>query len=319
MVFPYNLLLMGWNDIIDYEADSVNPRKLKNLLSLEKLNELPLWIFVWNAPFAIYICHTFHIAGMIWVLGAFFACLFYNGVSFGEENQRIFHLSKVPIVDIFMNTWMWILPYFLGAFVSTNANKGEELVIGIFAAMCIGRCQCAAAIWDYEADKVAGEDKKKTIAILVGPQNTIHLMSLMLLIEAKVLCTLGNQLDFMHLVFAAPSYLFSVLELSSFVLGWFGLKISKCKTVTICQYYCESYIDWYYIYWTAFDVLFILLWRCAPVLKQSVEVALLAMSQTSNGTFSAMHCDLGKKFFWKLFRLVFQLKFIVGNLNPYPV
>src|SRR5881409_3529070 len=55
--FPMGLLLYGWNDIVDYEADRVNPRKGTFLFGArgtpEQLRRLPLRIALVQAPFVV--------------------------------------------------------------------------------------------------------------------------------------------------------------------------------------------------------------------------------------------------------------------------
>jgi len=55
--FPMGLLLYGWNDIVDYEADRVNPRKGTFLFGArgtpEQLRRLPLRIALVQVPFVV--------------------------------------------------------------------------------------------------------------------------------------------------------------------------------------------------------------------------------------------------------------------------
>ena len=55
--FPMGLLLYGWNDIVDYEADRLNPRKGTFLFGArgtpEQLRRLPLRIALVQVPFVV--------------------------------------------------------------------------------------------------------------------------------------------------------------------------------------------------------------------------------------------------------------------------
>ncbi len=55
--FPMGLLLYGWNDIVDYEADRLNPRKGTFLFGArgtrEQLRRLPLRIALVQLPFVV--------------------------------------------------------------------------------------------------------------------------------------------------------------------------------------------------------------------------------------------------------------------------
>ena len=124
---PFNLLIMGWNDICDWDVDQYNERKKGRGIwgiraTKPELAVLPYWILAVNVPFwvAFVACGVVPAEGMaVWLVDACAASFFYNGVWDGCTPQ----LSRAPVIDLFMNVWLWFGAFHMGYLVGGGAAR----------------------------------------------------------------------------------------------------------------------------------------------------------------------------------------------------
>lgn len=178
--WPFNTLIMGWNDMMDADIDRLNPRKIKaqKLLSGPQMKAMPLLIAATNIPFA---------AAAYYYLGApktalllangLGSSLAYDGVGDGWPMQW----SRVPGLDVFTIVWMYLFPLHVAyALFGVPTNGLARLA---WCGLCLARCQAAAAHWDAEADALQG---KGTVATFFGRANCEWVMLAMWAAETLV-------------------------------------------------------------------------------------------------------------------------------------
>ena len=197
---PFNLLIMGWNDICDWDVDQYNERKKGRGIwgiraTKKELARLPYWIAAANVPCWL----AFVAAGIpaqsvaVWCADALLASFFYNGVQGWE--RRTPQLSRAPVVDVGMNIWIWFGAFHMGYLVGGGAGafmlpgltpeavaaaplaapwfKRDFAFRAVLLMIILARSQLRAALCDYNSDVKAG---KATIGTFVGKKNTLRLV-----------------------------------------------------------------------------------------------------------------------------------------------
>ena len=118
--FPMGLLLYGWNDIVDYDADRLNPRKGTFLFGArgtpEQLRGLPLRIALVQAPFVI-ACSLLGGARMLLCFaGMIVAAALYNWPRFGfKARPPLEILNQAGYLSVFLlSSWLNDVPVLPG-------------------------------------------------------------------------------------------------------------------------------------------------------------------------------------------------------------
>ena len=212
VLFPLNLMVYGWNDLVDRETDAGNPRKDSYFFGARgtaaELARLPMWIVVVNAPFVIGVSF---IAG--WKMAVVFAGIvgvlaLYNLPRHGLRARPPFELLNVM-------GYLLLLP------LSILLNGAEPLPwqsVAYLSLFCL-HAHLMGEIMDVEPDRRVG---RRTTATVLGAIPTKVLALLLVIAEGIIIVgvfrdwVLGAFLLFGALWLAADLVIFRDREYTRF-------------------------------------------------------------------------------------------------------
>src|SRR5258706_2170682 len=138
--FPMGVLLYGWNDIVDYEADRLNPRKGTFLFgargTLDQLRGLPLRIALVQVPFVIAFVALAGPKMLLCVAGMIAAAALYNWPRYGwKARPPLEILNQAGYLFVFLlSSWLnavpllpWASMLFGALFAMHSAVFGEVM------------------------------------------------------------------------------------------------------------------------------------------------------------------------------------------------
>lgn len=175
--FPLNLLVYGWNDIVDYEADKFNPRKNTFLFGAQEgeayLKELWKKILLVQL---LFIPILTYLAGLEFLI-LFSAFCIINGLyNLPERGLR----SQPPLELLCQIGYLLIVP--LSQLINDTDSLSHMsylyLILFAFQSHLIGE------VMDIEPDRKAG---KKTTATVIGIRKTKIFIILLVLAEVLLL------------------------------------------------------------------------------------------------------------------------------------
>ena len=172
--FPMGLLLYGWNDIVDYEADRLNPRKGTFLFGArgtpEQLRGLPLRIALVQVPFvALFVA----LAGpkmLLCLAGMIAAAALYNSPRYGwKARPPLEILNQAGYLFVFLlSSWLNDVPLLPWASM-------------LFGALFAMHSVVFGEVMDLEPDRTAG---RRTTATVIGRVPAKLLMAVLMVVEA---------------------------------------------------------------------------------------------------------------------------------------
>jgi len=177
VTFPLNLLVYGWNDLVDRELDEVNPRKDSFLFgargSREQLALLPRAMVITNLPFFM----AFGVMGgwkMILVLvGIILVLALYNLPRRGLR-------GRPPLELINQLGYLLILP--LSILLNGTPNLPWQSVL--YLILFCTHAHLMGEIMDVYPDRLAG---RRTTATVLGVIPVKGIVMLLVLIESAVI------------------------------------------------------------------------------------------------------------------------------------
>lgn len=175
--FPMGLLLYGWNDIVDYEADRLNPRKGTFLFgargTLEQLRRLPLRIALVQAPFVAAFSFLAGAKMLLCFAGMIAAAALYNWPRYGLKGRPPFEiLNQAGYLFVFLlSSWLNHVPPLPWAAM-------------LFGALFAMHSLVFGQVMDLEPDRTAG---RRTTATVIGRVPAKLLMVGLLLFEAVLI------------------------------------------------------------------------------------------------------------------------------------
>ncbi|ANM29751.1 hypothetical protein ABI59_09440 [Acidobacteria bacterium Mor1] len=197
VTWPLNLLVYGWNDIVDEEIDRANPRKDSWLFgargSSRQLASLPPLIGGVTLPFGAALTWF----GGIWTLASLTGIVLANGL----YNARIGGLRGRPPLDL-----VNCLGYLLVLELSLRLNDASPLPWQTFAYLglfCV-HAQLVGQVMDYYCDKAAG---RRTSCTRLGILPTKGLIILLVAGEGVMLATLFGDLILGGMLLAGSAFL----------------------------------------------------------------------------------------------------------------
>ena len=197
--FPMGVLLYGWNDIVDYEADRLNPRKGTFLFGArgtrEQLRGLPRRIALVQAPFVVAFSVFAGAKMLLCVAGMMAAAALYNWPRYGFKTRPPLEiLNQAGYLFVFLlSSWMNGVPLLPWAAM-------------LFGALFAMHSHVFGEVMDLEPDRAAG---RRTTATVIGRVRAKLLMTVLLLCEAGLVVRF-----------------FGATELAGFLLvsaAWFAL------------------------------------------------------------------------------------------------
>lgn len=172
--FPMGLLLYGWNDIVDFETDRLNPRKGTFLFGArgtrEQLRGLPLQIALVQLPFVV-VCSVLAGAKLLLCFGGMIAAAaLYNWPRFGfKARPPLEILNQAGYLFVFvLSSWMNNVPLLPWATM-------------LFGALFAMHSLLFGQVMDLEPDRMAG---RRTTATVIGRVPAKLLMTGLMLFEA---------------------------------------------------------------------------------------------------------------------------------------
>lgn len=171
--WPLNLLAYGWNDIVDYEIDQLNPRKGSWFFgargSRDELRRLPLWMALALGPFvAAFAIVDERVAGV--VLGMVAVNAVYNAPRHGLRTRPPFELLN-------QLGYLLILPFS----VWLNGMPTLPWATVAYLAMFCTHAHLMGEIMDVDADRQGG---RRTTATVIGAAPTKVLVVVLVAAES---------------------------------------------------------------------------------------------------------------------------------------
>lgn len=236
VTFPLNLLVYGWNDIVDFSADKFNPRK-DNFLFGAKENQVylnQLWKKILIVQL-IFLPPLIYFGGINFVFLFITFCIINGLYNLPERGLRampplellcqIGYLLLVPLSQLINNT------------PSLSTMSYGYLILFAFQSHLIGE------VMDIGPDKLAG---KKTTATIIGIKNTK--LFIILLVALEVLILFYHFHDYIFGGMLAVGLLWLLFDL---------LILNKAKTYTLNEMKIFGYgsnllaiASMTYVWWT---------------------------------------------------------------------
>lgn len=186
--FPLNFLVYGWNDIVDFDADKVNPRKDSFLFGAKgtKAQLKNLWIAILIVQL-ICLPFLYKYAGthIFWLFGGF---ILINGLyNLPKHGLR----SKPPLELLCQIGYLLVVPLS----ISINNTPPMRMEAYVYLLLFAWQSHLIGEVMDIDPDREAG---KKTTATVLGMRNTKLLIIGLVAIEVLMLVFI-----FKDLIFAA--------------------------------------------------------------------------------------------------------------------
>jgi 4-hydroxybenzoate polyprenyltransferase len=222
VTFPLGMLIYGWNDLVDYETDRLNPRKDTFLFgarpTLAQMRRLPVAIALVQLPFVVAFVWLVGWKALAWFAALVAATALYNGPGIGCKGRPGFDLlNQVGYLLVFvLSSWLSGVPQL----------PWSTFVFGALFAM---HSHLFGEIMDLEPDRAAG---RRTTAVALGIRPAKMLMIGFLLVEAALIWCCAHDLWIaVALVggagfFAADAFLlwrdraYAPWQMRFFFLGW---------------------------------------------------------------------------------------------------
>ena len=186
VTFPLNLLVYGWNDIVDAEADSLNPRKDSFLFGAKgksaELKTLPLVMLLVQLMILPLIIYYAGWQFLILFAGFLLINWLYN---LPERGLR----SRPPLELLCQIGYLLIVP------MSIMLNDTTALPIWsyIYLILFAWQSHLIGEVMDIEPDKLAG---KTTTAVVLGMHKTKLIIITIVLLEVLILAFVFDDLFF---------------------------------------------------------------------------------------------------------------------------
>ncbi len=175
--FPLNFLIYGWNDIVDYETDVLNPRKGSFLFGAkgtkEELSSLPIYIFIVQLiswPYFIYI------AGWPMLVLLLVLLTILVGYNFPGKGLR-----NTPPLDLLAQVgYLLVVPFSM----MINDIAVIPTLTYLYLLLFAFQSQLIGEVMDIEPDRAAN---RATTATVLGIRNTKLLIIGIVAIETSLL------------------------------------------------------------------------------------------------------------------------------------
>lgn len=158
VTFPMGLLLYGWNDIVDFDVDRVNPRKGSFLFgargSIEQLRRLPWGIALVQLPFLAVFVELRGLRMLLCLAGMATAAAIYNWPRHGFKSR--------PPLEI-LNQAGYLFVFLLSSWMNGMPQLSWPAML--FGALFAMHSHVFGEIMDLEPDRSAG---RRTTAVLIG-------------------------------------------------------------------------------------------------------------------------------------------------------
>jgi 4-hydroxybenzoate polyprenyltransferase len=216
------MLIYGWNDLVDFETDRLNPRKDTFLFGARptpaQMQRLPLAIALVQFPFVAVFVWLAGAKALVWFAALVAATALYNGPRIGCKGRPGFDLlNQVGYLLVFvLASWLGGVPQL----------PWSTFVFGALFAM---HSHLFGEIMDLEPDRAAG---RRSTAVVLGILPAKALMIFLLLLEAALVWRFAHD-PWIALALLGGASFFTVdalllwrdrsyapWQMRSFFLGW---------------------------------------------------------------------------------------------------
>jgi 4-hydroxybenzoate polyprenyltransferase len=174
VTFPLGMIIYGWNDVVDFETDRLNPRKDTFLFGArptpEQIGRLPWRIALVQAPFVVLFTWLLGWRALVWFLALTAATALYNWPRVGCKSRPGFDL---------LNQTAYLLVFVLSSWL--NGLPQAPWFTFVFGALFAMHSHLFGEIMDLEPDRAVG---RRTTAVTIGVRPAKGLMIAMLVLEA---------------------------------------------------------------------------------------------------------------------------------------
>ncbi len=176
VTFPLGMLIYGWNDLVDFETDRLNPRKDTFLFGARptpaQMRRLPRAIALVQVPFVVSFVWLVGWKALAWFAALVTATALYNGPSVGLKGRPGFDL---------LNQVGYLLVFVLSSWLSGVPQL--PWFTFVFGALFAMHSHLFGEIMDRAPDHAAG---RRTTAVAFGIRMAKALMVALLSAEAAL-------------------------------------------------------------------------------------------------------------------------------------
>ncbi len=174
VTFPLGMIIYGWNDVVDFETDRLNPRKDTFLFGArptpEQIRRLPWRIALVQAPFVVLFTWLLGGRALAWFAALAAATALYNWPRIGCKGRPGFDL---------LNQAAYLLVFVASSWL--NGLPQAPWFTFVFGALFAMHSHLFGEIMDLEPDRAVG---RRTTAVVIGRQRAKGLMVALLGVEA---------------------------------------------------------------------------------------------------------------------------------------
>lgn len=161
VTFPLNLIVYGWNDLVDGATDRINPRKDSYLFGAagtdDQLAQLPRAIALTSVVSAAVLAWFAGPAALAILAGVLLACLLYN-------HPRLQWRSRPPLELLCQAGYLLVVPLSVALNDVPHPGWTTYLYLGLFTL----QSQLMGEVMDVDPDREAGRQTTATV-LGVGP------------------------------------------------------------------------------------------------------------------------------------------------------
>jgi 4-hydroxybenzoate polyprenyltransferase len=176
VLFPLGFLLYGVNDIVDAEADRLNPRKgtflFGSLGASEQLAALRWKIAAVQIPFLIVFFVLIGPRIFVWFAALLLAVALYNAPRFGWKSH--------PPFDVLIQA-SYLLVFVLSSWLNGASHLPWQTYL--FGALFAMHSHIFGEVMDMEPDRISG---RRTTATMLGAVRSKLLMTAILCVETSL-------------------------------------------------------------------------------------------------------------------------------------
>ncbi len=174
VTFPLGMIIYGWNDVVDFETDRLNPRKDTFLFGArptpEQIARLPWRIALVQLPFVLVFTCLLGVKALGWFAALAAATAAYNWPRIGCKGRAGLDL---------LNQATYLLVFVLSSWL--NGVPQAPWFTFIFGALFAMHSHLFGEIMDLEPDRAVG---RRTTAVVIGARRAKTLMVSLLVVES---------------------------------------------------------------------------------------------------------------------------------------
>jgi len=222
VTFPLGMMIYGWNDVVDFETDRLNPRKDSFLFGArptpEQIARLPWRIALVQVPFVLLFTWLIGWQALLWFGALAATTALYNWPRIGCKGRPGFDLlnQSAYLLVFVLSSWLCDLPQ-------------APWFTFVFGALFAMHSHLFGEIMDLEPDRAVG---RRTTAVVIGTRPAKALMVSFLVFEALLLWRVAGDRWIATLLvggaffFAADTLLlwraraYAPWQMRLFFLGW---------------------------------------------------------------------------------------------------